>query len=261
MLTSAEIHMKRQRVKRVAIRALPRPLSVSEREQVSCALCSPHDQTYGCSEKRNVMTAVSDQQKTTGGFNISGWYDKRVWDSLIYSPQKRKWETLSPFSASHCEPFGVCLRDFRRMGKKIYQKCWTEQWMRKCLQISDCRRPLDAPERVRACVRAGNAVDFEILLFDSEKIKVGMTDETWDDLWYKVPACVCLLLRRCHLWCGHALPVGMSVEETPGAEGSDPQRPFPDAPARRQRRGLHQLPRQRRLQVSLPSVAVVPVAH
>lgn len=40
------------------------------------------------------------------------------------------------------------------------------------------------------------------------------------------------------------------MEETPGAESSNPQRPFPDAPARRQRCGLHQLPRQRRLQVS-----------
>lgn len=47
--------------------------------------------------KWNLMMAVLDQQKTSGGFNICGWYDKRVWDSLIYSPQKGKWEMLSLF--------------------------------------------------------------------------------------------------------------------------------------------------------------------
>lgn len=42
------------------------------------------------------------------------------------------------------------------------------------------------------CAR-GQYDDFEILLFDCEKIKVGMTDETWDDIWYKLPPCVCLV--------------------------------------------------------------------
>ena len=47
--------------------------------------------------KWNVMMTVLDQQKTTRGFNISGWYDKRVWDLLIYSPKKGKWEIAISF--------------------------------------------------------------------------------------------------------------------------------------------------------------------
>lgn len=48
--------------------------------------------------KWNLMMTVLDQQNTTGGFNISGWYDKRVWGSLIYSPRKGNERLLSFFS-------------------------------------------------------------------------------------------------------------------------------------------------------------------
>lgn len=58
---------------------------------------------------------------------------------------------------------------------------------------------------------------------------------------------VCVSACRCYLRRGHAIPVGVSLEEAAGAESFDPKRPVSDAAERRQRRGLHQLPRQRRL--------------
>lgn len=62
---------------------------------------------------------------------------------------------------------------------------------------------------------------------------------------------------RCDIWCGNALLVWMSLEEVAGAKISDPQCAFPDASERSQRGGIHKLPRQCSLQVSImPPVAV-----
>ncbi|KAG5851941.1 hypothetical protein ANANG_G00057180 [Anguilla anguilla] len=52
-----------------------------------------------------------------------------------------------------------------------------------------------------------------------------------------------------HVRRGHALPVGVPVAPAAGAAEAAAQRALPDASAGRQRGGLHQLPRQRGLQV------------
>lgn len=59
---------------------------------------------------------------------------------------------------------------------------------------------------------------------------------------------------RSHLRRRHALPVRVPLAAAAGAPGACPQHPVPDAAEGCQRRGLHQLPRQRGLQVSLGGV-------
>lgn len=160
--------------------------------------------------------SVLDQQKTTGGFNMSGWYDKRVWDSQIYSPQKGKLEMLSFFFwASSSESFLTILTDFRMK--------WSVGMNNECASV------------IRYFSSASISVYYVCVIsltyyFLSLKLrwKLGwqMEEEITASMnWNFVAMCV----LRCYVWCGHALPVRVSLEETTGAESFDPKCSFPDA--------------------------------
>lgn len=56
--------------------------------------------------------------------------------------------------------------------------------------------------------------------------------------------------NRRYVWCGNAFPVWVSLEKAAGVEGTDAKCAFSDASERCQRRWIHQLPWQCRLQVS-----------
>lgn len=55
---------------------------------------------------------------------------------------------------------------------------------------------------------------------------------------------------RRYIWCSNAFPMWVSLEKAARVEGSDAKCAFSDASERCQRRWIHQLPRQCRLQVS-----------